>query len=168
MAVEEKDRSLVIGVSVRHVDGCGRMRQPIAGEVAAMIALFRLSLAVCLVFFFACSKPLPHDEVLAGKRALEFSEAAFVKRDYDAAYKLLSDRAKAYQSIENFKTAVARWELDASPTNLKVTASDPIPGEGNALNIRLVEQNTSKPFAYRVTMERTPASDYRVALFRRD
>jgi len=121
-----------------------------------------------LLFLFACSKPPPHDEVLAGKRALEFSEAAFVRRDYAAAYKLLSDKAKAYQSVENFEKAVGRFELDASPTNLKVTASEPVPGEDNALYIRLVEQNTSKPFAYRVTMARTAANDYRVALFRRD
>src|SRR3954470_23511623 len=59
-----------------------------------------------LLFLFACSKPPPHDEVLAGKRALEFSEAAFVRRDYAAAYKLLSDKAKAYQSVENFRKAV--------------------------------------------------------------
>ena len=131
------------------------------------LSLLRLSLGLFIFFFFACSKPPPHDEVLAGKRALEFSEAAFVRRDYADAYELLSDKAKAYQSIENFKKAVGRLELDASPTNLKVTGSEPLPGEVNALDIILVEQNTSKPFAYRVTMERTPASDYRVALFRR-
>jgi hypothetical protein len=132
-----------------------------------MIPLLRSFLCISLFFFLACSKPPPHDEVLAGKRALEFSEAAFVRRDYAAAYELLSDKAKAYQSVENFKKAVGRLELDASPTNLKVTGSEPLPGEVNALDIILVEQNTSKPFAYRVTMERTPASDYRVALFRR-
>ena len=133
-----------------------------------MTSFLRLSLALCLFFFFACSKPPPHDEALAGKRALEFSEAAFVRRDYAAAYKLLSDRAKAYQSVEDFRKAVGRWELDVSPTNLKVVASEPLPGEDKALNIRLVEQNTSKPFAYRVTMERTQTSDYRVTFFRRD
>jgi hypothetical protein len=121
-----------------------------------------------LLCALACSKPSPHDEALAGKRALEFSEAAFVRRDYAAAYKLLSDKAKAYQSVENFKKAVGRLELDAAPTNLKVTAWKPLPGEDNALDVILVEQNTSKPFAYRVTLERTHAADYRVALFRRD
>jgi hypothetical protein len=132
-----------------------------------MMSLLRLSLGLFLISISACSKPPPHDEALAGKRALEFCEAAFVRRDYAAAYNLLSDKAKAYQSVEHFKTAVGRLELDAAPTNLKVTGSERLPGEDNALDIILVEQNTSKPFAYRVTMERTPASDYRVALFRR-
>jgi len=135
-----------------------------------MISLLLRSSALYLLLLcvLACSKPPPHDEVLAGKRALEFSEAAFVKRDYAVAYELLSDRAKAYQSVEHFRKAVGRFELDSSPTNLKVTGLKAIPGEDNGLEIKLVEQNTSKPFAYLVTMERTANSDYRVARFRRD
>src|SRR5437762_13555500 len=88
--------------------------------------LYPLALVLAL-YSFGCSKPVAHDEALAGKRAIEFSEAAFVKRDYDAAYKLLSDRAKGYVSVEAMRSAVARSHLNGYPNHVQVTRSEPMP-----------------------------------------
>ena len=125
--------------------------------------------ALALVLYsFGCSKPVAHDEALAGKRALEFSEAAFVKRDFDAAYKLLSDRAKAYVSVNAMRSAVASAHLNGYPNNVQVTQSEPMPAESKAIYIFLAGENPSELFAYRLTMEKTAASDYRVAVFDRE
>ena len=43
-----------------------------------------------------------HDENAAGRRAMEFADAAFVRHDFETAYRELSAAAKRYVGLDEF------------------------------------------------------------------
>jgi hypothetical protein len=129
----------------------------------------RLGIALVLIFYFAgCAKSVPHDEVLAAKRALEFAEAVFVKRDIEGAYARLSDKTQRYVSIQQIQSMLSLSHLKGYPIKVRATEYEFIPSENNALYIFVVGENSTEQFTYRLMMERTTSSDYRVLQFDRE
>ena len=74
-----------------------------------------------LIGVMSCTNSIKHDEVLAGKRAVEFAEVAFVRQDVQRAYALLSDRTKGYVPLEKFRETVLRLHPSGHPTSVAAT-----------------------------------------------
>ncbi len=108
-----------------------------------------------------CAESVNHDEVLAGRRAVEFAQVAFVKHDIENGYALLSDSTKRHVPLEKFKEVLARMHPKAFPTSVTATEYRPMPGE-KAIYIFLTGENSGERFYYRLTMEGTATTDYRV------
>ena len=123
---------------------------------------YRFFPLVLLVLFVGCAESVTHDEAQAGKRAVEFAQVAFVKHDVEKGYLLLSDSAKRYVSVEKFKETLSRLHPRAFPTSVTATEYEPMPGE-KAIYIYLIGENSGERFYYRLTMEGTAATDYRVS-----
>ena len=123
---------------------------------------------IILVFgLIGCKESIYHDEVLAGRRAVEFVEIAFVKQDIEAGYARLSVTAKRYVSLDNFKETVSRLHPKAYPLTVTAIEYEPIPAEERAIYIFLVGENAGERFYYRLTMEGTAASDYKISIIDR-
>jgi hypothetical protein len=109
-----------------------------------------------------CGGSIRHDENLAGKRAVEFAESAFVKHDLKKGYALLSDNTKRHVPLEKFEELVARLHPRGGfPTSVAATEYEPMSGE-KAIYIYLRGENPSEQFDYLLTMEGTASTDYRV------
>jgi hypothetical protein len=109
-----------------------------------------------------CADAIKHDEVLAGKRAVEFAEVAFVRQDVEKAYALLSGSAKAYVPLDKFRETLMRLRPSGRPTSVIATEYEPMPGE-KAIYIYTVVKNSDAETQYTVTMEGTAATGYRVS-----
>ena len=112
----------------------------------------------------SCAESVKHDEFLAGKRAVEFAQVAFVKRDVERAYALLSDGAKSYVPFEKFKDTLLRMHPSLHPTSVTATEYEPMPGE-KALYIYITGETSGEPLQYTLTMLGTAATDYKVSRF---
>jgi hypothetical protein len=122
------------------------------------------SLVMFLLLIAACAPSMKHDETAAGRRAIEFAQAAFVDRKFDQAYDLLSAGGKRHLSLDKFKETVTRMHSRGFPTKVTAKEFQPMPGE-NAIWIYLVGQNSEDQFGYRLTMESDGHGDYRVLTF---
>lgn len=124
---------------------------------------FAIALAAC---FTGCSEPITHNEELAARRALEFAEVALVKHDFDAAYALLSNKAKSYIPVEKFKETIQRLHPDGYPLTVRTTGSKPMLDE-KAIYIYLSADTANRQFHYTLTLNGTAASDYQVSIVAR-
>jgi hypothetical protein len=115
-----------------------------------------------MIVLMSCGQPIKHDEVLAGKRAAEFAETAFVKRDVPKAYGLLSDSTRRYVSLEKFGETLSRLRPSGQTKRVAAVEYEPMPGE-KAIYIYTVVKNSDAETQYTVTMEGTAATDYRVS-----
>jgi hypothetical protein len=120
--------------------------------------LFPLALVIGLA---GCVESISHDDVAAGKSAAEFAQVAFVKRDTEKGYALLSDSTKRYVSLEKFKEVISRMHPKAFPKSVTAIEYEPMPGE-KAMYVFLEGENVGERFYYRLTMEGTAATGYRV------
>jgi hypothetical protein len=119
------------------------------------------------IYFPACSKPPPHNEDLAARKALEFAQDAFIKQDMNAAYAHLTDQTRRYMSAEQMKTMVSGTHPKGYPNEVQAIEYEAIPAEPSTIHIFIVGRNPTEQFVYSLTMERTAVSDYKVVLFDR-
>ena len=108
-----------------------------------------------------CIESVDHDAAAAGKKAEEFAQIAFVKRDIDNGYALLADGTKRYVSQEQFKAVLAKLHPKAFPKIVTASEYEPMPGE-KAIYIFLTGENSGEHFYYRLTMEGTATTSYTV------
>ena len=125
---------------------------------------FRIAILIVLVVLAGCVRSVKHDEALAGKRAIEFAQVAFVDQNFARAYELLSEGGKRHLSLDKFKETITRMHPQAFPTKVTALEYQPMPGE-NAIWIYLAGQNAEQQFQYRLTMETTENGDYKVLAF---
>ena len=111
----------------------------------------------------SCSSMIiSHDEDLAASRAVEFIETAFIKKDLDKGYTLLSANSKRYINFEQFKEMRNKMHPTSFPANVHATDFEPIPGQ-KGMNIFLTGANGSDSFYYRLGMEGTAQTGYMVS-----
>ena len=58
----------------------------------------------------SCAGSVKHDETLAARRAIEFAQFAFIDKNFEKAYELLSDGGKRHLSLDKFKETGAAAE----------------------------------------------------------
>jgi hypothetical protein len=107
-----------------------------------------------------------HDEASAGKKAEAFARVAFVKQDFENGYNLLADGTKRYVSLEQFKAVLSKMHPKAFPKSVTALEYEPMPGE-KAIYVFLIGESSGEHFYYRLTMEGTAATDYKVLRFDR-
>lgn len=129
-----------------------------AGRVWRKYRLYSLILAAGLI---GCIESIDHDAAVAGKKAEEFAQIVFVKRDIENGYALLADGAKRYVSREQFKAVLAKLHPRAYPKNVTASEYEPMPGE-KAIYVFLMGENSGERFYYRLTLEGTATTPYRV------
>jgi hypothetical protein len=111
--------------------------------------------------FLGCIESVEHDPAGAGKKAEEFAQIAFVKQDVENGYGLLADGTRRYVSREQFKQVLAKLHPRAYPKNVKASEYEPMAGE-KAIYIFLTGENSGERFYYRLTLEGTATTPYRV------
>jgi len=109
-----------------------------------------------------CAGKAAHDEALAAKRAVEFAETVFVQNDIDKGYRLLSDGARRHVPLEKFKETVTRMHPKGYPTSVTAREFEPMPGGEKAIYIFLTGDGSGDRFDYKLTLEGSAATDYRV------
>ncbi|TMA10247.1 MAG: hypothetical protein E6J89_10820 [Deltaproteobacteria bacterium] len=125
-------------------------------------------LALALVMgSMGCKGSVDHDEISAAKSAVEFADVAFVQRDFERGYALLSDSGKRYVSPEKFKETLSRLHPKAFPVSVTASEYEPMRGE-KAMHLYLTGENSGERFYYRLTMEGAATTGYRVARFYRE
>jgi len=109
-----------------------------------------------------CAGKAVHDEALAAKRAVEFAETVFVQNDIEKGYRLLSDGIRRHVPIAKFKETVTRMHPKGYPTSVTAREFEPMPGGEKAIYIFLTGDGSGDRFDYKLTLEGSPATDYRV------
>jgi hypothetical protein len=134
------------------------MRVPAHKSIWPGYRLYSLILAVGLM---GCIESVQHDAAVAGKKAEEFAQIAFVKQDIENGYALLADGTRRYVSREQFKQVVAKLHPRAYPKNVKASEYEPMAGE-KAIYIFLMGENSGERFYYRLTLEGSATTPYRI------
>lgn len=130
----------------------------------AMRANFPVLLAIAAL---GCNaRVLSHDPQTAAGAALQFARLSFVQGDLDGSYTLLWDDTKKALPPGKYREAVSAMHPGSRPLNLTATEFEPVPGQ-EMMYIFLHGQNGSESFYYRLVMQGTVRTGYKVAgLFR--
>ena len=123
-------------------------------------------LFICATSLLSCVESVTHNEVSAARKAEEFAQIAFVKQDIESGYALLADGTKRYVSPEQFKVVVSKLHPKGLPKTVVASEYEPMAGE-KAIYIFLIGENAGEHFYYRLTMEGTGATGYKVLRFNR-
>jgi hypothetical protein len=107
---------------------------------------------------------ISHDEDMAAKSAIQFARVAFVQHDVQNGYFLLSENAKKSIPIEKYSEVLSQMHPVSYPLSLTADEFEPIPGQ-KGMNILLHGANGAEQFYYRLTMEGTAGTGYKVAGF---
>jgi hypothetical protein len=132
------------------------MRQQTLRRGSRYALLWALAVTV-----FACAESVKHDETLAGKRAVEFARVVFIDKSFEKGYELLSDNGKRHIPFDKFKQTIVSMNPRGYPSKVIATEYEPMAGE-KAIYIFLRGQNGDEQFNYRITLEGTAATDYKV------
>jgi hypothetical protein len=117
-----------------------------------------------LIGMFGCAESIEHDSKLASKRAVEFAEATFVRRNLDKGYALLADKARSYVPTEKFNEKVTKMHPNGYPSRVTAVNAVAVPGE-RIVNVSLRGEGSAGAFDYAVTLVGTAATDYQVTTF---
>jgi len=127
------------------------------------VRLLAFSMAAALA---ACVDSIEHNAAQAARKAEEFVDVAFVRNDGERGYALLAPAIRGYVSQEQFKHVLARLHPQGSPKNVRAIEYEPMKGE-KAIYIFLAGEHSGEHFYYRITMEGSAATGYRVLKFER-
>jgi hypothetical protein len=130
------------------------------------IRTVKILLLALLLSMAACAEKVDHDAQLATRRAEEFARVVFVNQNLEKGYPMLAEGTRRYVSIGQFKEVISKLHPNGYPTVVRATGDEPMKGE-KAIYIYLTGENSGRQFYYRLTMEGTAATDYRVLRFDR-
>jgi hypothetical protein len=123
--------------------------------------VIRLSALALILILAACAESVKHDELLAAKRALEFGRVVFIEKNLDKGYDLLADGGRRHVPRDKFKQSLAAMHTRDYPTKLSAVEYEPMADE-KAIYIFIRGQNSEEQFNYRLTLEGTASTDYKV------
>ncbi|HET9549286.1 MAG TPA: hypothetical protein VFQ03_03870 [Candidatus Binatia bacterium] len=98
---------------------------------------------------------------MAAKRAIEFARVVLINKNLERGYELLSDGGKRHVPLDKFKQTILAMNARGYPSRVTATDYEPMPGE-QAIYIFLRGQNGDEQIQYRITLEGTAATGYRV------
>ncbi len=132
-----------------------------------MKKLFLCTLIVGISFLANCSGPaISHDEDMAANSAIQFARVAIVQHDMQNGYALLSDKMRKKVTLEEYTNIVHQMHSTSYPLFLSADEFEPIPGQ-KGMNIFLHGDNGTEQFYYRMTVEGTAGTGYKVVGFSR-
>jgi len=118
-------------------------------------------LSFLAIWAIGCAKPIQHDENMAAKRAVEFARVVLIDKNLERGYELLSDGGKRHVPLDKFKQTILSMNARGYPSRVTATDYEPMAGE-KAIYIFLRAQNGDEQIQYRITLEGTAATDYKV------
>jgi hypothetical protein len=98
---------------------------------------------------------------MAGAKAQQFADVAFVQRDLKTSYNLLSAAMRNDLSLAQFTDVLSKMHPSKYPSSVEATEYEPLTGQ-RGMNIYLVGHNGTEQFYYRFFMEGTRETDYTV------
>jgi hypothetical protein len=116
---------------------------------------------VLMVVLASCAAPVKHDQERAAKQALEFGRVIFFQSNPDKGYDMLAEGGRRHVPRDKFKQSIAAMNTGGSPTKLSAVEYEPMADE-KAIYIYVTGQNNEKQFNYRITLEGTADTDYKV------
>jgi hypothetical protein len=127
----------------------------------------RIFVLTCLMWtlLIACAPQVNvfrHEPSMAAKQADKFADIAFIKRELQTAYNMLSGGMKAHFSFEQFTELITKMHPSGYPLKVQSMEFEPMPGQ-KAMNIFLVGEHGEEKFYYRFTMEGVKETDYKVS-----
>jgi len=141
------------------------MRQSIAKDTGVRRYMRRVVASLQIIAFAvtvaACAESVKHDEVSAAKGALEFARVVLIENNLTEGYEMLSEGGKRHVPLDKFKQSIAAMHRSEYPERVTALEYEPMAGE-KAIYIFLTGQNNHEQFSYRVTLEGTAATGYKV------
>ncbi|HXV84274.1 MAG TPA: hypothetical protein VEG60_30865 [Candidatus Binatia bacterium] len=122
---------------------------------------YQLCSLIFALYFMGCIESVDHDAAAAGKKAEEFARITFVKQDIETGYALLADGTKRYVSRDQFRAVVSKLHPRGFPKTVTALEYEPMPGE-KAIFVFLTGNHSGEHFYYRLTMEGTASTGYKV------
>jgi len=122
----------------------------------------RTVLGLVAILVLGCPKMIRHDPAVAASAALDFGKAALVEGNPERGYALISEETKKSVTPEKLRDVIVRMHPGARPLSLAATEFEPVPGQ-EMMQIFLHGQNGSEEFYYRLAMQGTAPSGYKVA-----
>ena len=108
-----------------------------------------------------CAGSEKHDEALAAKRALEFAKVVLIEKDFVKGHEMLTESGKRHIPVEKLKQPVASMHPRGYPKKVTALEYEPMVGE-KAIYIFLSGNTGEDLISYRLTLEGTAATDYKV------
>lgn len=105
-----------------------------------------------------------HSPAMAGEAAQVFAEVAFVNDDADRAYSLVNPEIEAEMTAQDFAAFLTQMHRTGRPATVDATEYQPLPGY-RGMNVYVEGSADSTDFYYRLLMEGTSSSGYRVTGF---
>jgi hypothetical protein len=105
---------------------------------------------------------ISHDEQQAAKAAYDFANLAFVGKNEAEAYRSTAQDFQENHSEDDFNKLVQQMHEKGYPSQVLATEYQPIPGT-ETMSIFLIGGNPNENFYYRLVMEGTASSGYKVA-----
>lgn len=121
---------------------------------------FSLATFALVLTLAGCAESVKHDEILAAKRALEFGRVVLLEKNLDKGYELLADGGRRHVPRDKFKQSLTAMHARDYPTKLTAMEYEPMADE-KAIYI-FVKGHGEEQFNYRLTMEGTAGTDYKV------
>lgn len=113
-----------------------------------------------------CAEKYEHNPNVAGQKAEEFAALVWVKQDYDGAYALLAEGTRRHVSAAQFKQTLTKDQSNFKPAKIVAREYEPMAGE-KAIYVFLTGEDGGGPSGYRITMEGTASTGYKVLRFDR-
>ncbi|HEY7716577.1 MAG TPA: hypothetical protein VIE90_18835 [Candidatus Binatia bacterium] len=117
--------------------------------------------AVLTIAVVSCAESVKHDEVAAAKTALDFARTVFLEKNPQKGYEMLSQGGKRHVPLDKFRQTIAAMHPRNYPTKVTALEFEPMAGE-KAIYVFLTGRNEDQQFSYRVTLEGTAATGYKV------
>lgn len=125
----------------------------------------RYVFSLIIVFLLnGCSDTVDHDPNQAARKAEEFAALAYVQQDFAGAYALLTESTRRHVSPAQFQQTLIKNQAGAKPAKVVAQEYEPMSGE-KAIYIYLAGDHGGVPTSYRITLEGSAASGYKVLRF---
>ena len=111
--------------------------------------------------FAGCARDIEHDPDRAGRAAVDFIRVAFIEDNLPEAYRLMAPAGRRYIPIDKFIQTMKTIHPRSRPTRVTATDYSPVPSE-KAIYVYLASSNGEEQFSYRITLDGTAASGYKV------
>ena len=112
-------------------------------------------------FIAGCAGSENHDEGLAARRALEFARVVMIERDFVQGHGMLAEGGKRHIPLAKLEQTVAAMHPRNYPNKITALEYEPMSGE-KAIYVFLSGNTGDELISYRLTLEGTAATDYKV------
>lgn len=127
----------------------------------ALIYIFLIGICVSNLKCIPRLRAIEHDPSLASDQAIKLCKIAFIERNTEKSYSMLSDNMRDQISLEKYKDLVSAMHPQAYPLIVQASEYELVPGQ-TRINIYANGENETERFYYLLVMEGTIETGYQV------